>query len=172
MKRTHLLAVSAGAAVIALTGAGFATQSAFAAESTTGKTLTERIAERFNLNKDDVQKVVDEHRAERETQMKAKMDERLTQAVTDGKITQEQKDKVIAKSAEIKTKMDEIRAMTDDAARKAAMDALRTETQTWAKDNGIPERLIGPMGGHGKGGHRGGPRGGDMTPPADAPTAN
>jgi hypothetical protein len=161
MKRVHTLALAASAAAIVLTSGGFAAQHAFAAtDTTTEKTLVERISERFNLNKTDVQAVVDEAHAARHAEMQAKVAERLTQAVTDGKITQAQKDLITTKQAEVQKKMDEIRAMTDETARKEALKTLREETQKWATDNNIAERWIGPMGG--KGGHGGAGRGGMM----------
>ena len=67
--------------------------------------------------------------------------DRLQQLVTDGKITAEQKTKIEAKQAELKTK------------RKEAKTALHT----WATENGIDAKYLM---GFGKGGHgRGGPMG-------------
>lgn len=107
-----------------------------------GGGLAQAIASKFNLNKDDVQKVID-------TQHEDMMKQHLDKLVKDGKITQEQEDKIIAKLAEMKPKFESARALTDDAARKKAMDSLKTEMQQWEKDNNIPKGVIGPHGGRG-----------------------
>ncbi len=119
--------------------------------------LAQAIASKFNLNKDEVVKVMDE-------QHQAEMNERLSQAVKDGKLTEDQKNKIIAKQAEMKPKFDAAHAETDSAKRKEALDALHKEMQQWAKDNGIPKGPgaigNGPMG---HGGHHGIRDGGDTS---------
>jgi hypothetical protein len=70
-------------------------------------------------------------------------DNRLDTLVEDGKITAEQRTKIEAKQAELKTKRDE----------------NRTALEKWATDNGIDAKYL--MGG-GKGGRGHGPMGGDM----------
>jgi len=63
-------------------------------------TLITRISQRFNLNKSDVEAVFDAIHDEHQSEMNAKREERLSQAVTDGVITQTQKDALIAKMQE------------------------------------------------------------------------
>ena len=88
------------------------------------------------------------------------MTERLDQAVTDGKITAEQKDLIIAKGKEMKQKMEEIRNLSSDTERKTAMEQLRTDTEKWLSDNKIDQRFLGPLGGmRGPGRGHGGPMG-------------
>lgn len=99
--------------------------------------LAQAIATKFNLNKDDVQKVID-------TQHQDIMKARLDQLVKNGKITQELEDKIIAKLAEMKPKFDAAQANTDPATRKKALEALKTEMQQWEKDNNIPKGVMGP----------------------------
>lgn len=70
-------------------------------------------------------------------------DNRLDNLVEDGKITAEQRTKIEAKQAELKTKRDE----------------NRTALEKWATDNGIDASYL--MGG-GKGGRGHGPMGGEM----------
>lgn len=125
---------------------------AMAATDTTGTNFADRLATRFNLNKDDVKSFLSEDRAARHEQMQAKMEERLTQAVTDGKITSAQKDLITSKMQEIKTFMDGLKDKTKEE-RKTAMDAKIAELKAWATENNIPAPFdhLGPMGGHGKG---------------------
>lgn len=83
------------------------------------------------------------------------MADRLAQAVKDGKLTQDQADKITAKLKELKTQREAERdSMKDktDEERKTAMEAKKTELEKWAKDNNIPLeylRSLGGPGGHG-----------------------
>lgn len=126
--------------------------------------LASAIATKFNLNKDDVQKVVDEQKTamqqERENEAKAE----LAQLVKDGKLTQAQADKITAKRAELQKAREAERTsnqtLTADQ-RKAKMDEQKTALDQWLKDNGIDSQyahlLMGGRGGHGGGrGDRGG----------------
>lgn len=100
----------------------------------------------------------------------------LTQAVTDGKLTQAQADLITAKHAEIKTFLDSLQGKTA-AERTAALTAQVATWKAWASSNNIPDAFFripeargemmkgpGPMGGQrgGRGGFRGqgGPGGG------------
>jgi hypothetical protein len=106
-----------------------------------------------------VQSVIKADREEkheaRHAEHKQQMEERLTQAVKDGKITEEQKSKILAKHQEIADKREAERdAMKDKTReeRKAAMDANREELKKWASDNGIDEKYLM---GFGRGHHGG-----------------
>jgi polyhydroxyalkanoate synthesis regulator phasin len=121
--------------------------------------LVDKIASKFNLNKSDVQKVFDDDRTAHQAEREHKMKERLDQAVKDGKLTQAQADKLIAKHEELEaTRQANRDAMKDktEAERKAAMGAERTAYKQWLTDNGIPAEF-GMMGGHGRMGGPGGP---------------
>jgi hypothetical protein len=150
IKKPLLLAGIAGIVGLAsITGLAAA-----ATDSNTGTSLVDRIATRFNLNKDDVQKVFEENRAEREAEHQQKIEERLNQAVTDGKITSVQKDQILSKLSELKTFMETLKDKTHEE-RHTAMEQKRTELEQWAKDNNIPTEYLRFLHGRGHGGHRG-----------------
>lgn len=167
MKKKALIASIATAGVAASVLVGGVTFAQTATQTTNpSANLAQAIASKFNLNKDDVAKVIEE-------QHQSHMNDRLTQAVKDGKLTEDQKNKIVAKHAEMKPKFEAARAETDDAKRKAAMDALHKEMQQWAKENNIPKGfgMMGPGGRGHKGpggmGMHGGPGGqekGDNAP--------
>ena len=69
-----------------------------------GNKLITAIAQKFNLNPTDVQKVFDEQRTQMQTEHEQKIKERLTKAVAEGKLTQAQVDALIAKKKEFMTK--------------------------------------------------------------------
>jgi hypothetical protein len=121
--------------------------------------LVDKIANRFNLNKADVQKVFDEERSTRQAEREAKISERLQKLVDEGTITADQKTKIEAKLKELKSEREANRDAFKNLSaeeRKSKMEAKRTELENWAKENGIDlTKLMGIFMG-GRGGH--GPR--------------
>lgn len=139
-KKKTLLATSLASA--GLVGILLVGGVAFAQTSQGGNNgLAQAIASKFNLNKDDVQKVIDQ-------QHQDMMKQHLDKLVKAGKITQDQEDKIIAKLLEMKPKIEAARALPDPAARKKALEALQAEMQQWEKDNNIPKGVLGPVRGH------------------------
>lgn len=102
------------------------------------------------MNKDDVQKVFDENKSQRQAEHQQKMEERLDQAVKDAKITSAQKDAIIAKLQDMKTYMESIKDKPADE-KRTLMKAKMDELKQWAKDNGLTKYV--PMMGsrHGMG---------------------
>lgn len=143
-KRT--LIASAAVAAVGLAGiGGVGLASAATDSSSNGTTIVDKIATKFNINKDEVQAVFDEERNERHAEMQQERQERLAQAVKDGKLTQEQADHITAAFKEIEALMgngrpdeqsDETRTQI-----RAKMDALHT----WAQENDIdmPDLVFG-----------------------------
>ena len=122
------------------------------------------IADKFKLNKDDVQKVFDEQHSKMEQEHEQRVKDELATLVKDGKLTQEQADKLAAKRAELEKERQANRTNNQQKSRddmKKEMDTKRSELETWAKDNGIDSqylRFVMGRGGHG-GGEHGGPKG-------------
>ncbi len=159
MKHKNL--VIGGLLTATLLGGGAFALSASAATNGSD-TLASKIATKFNLNKDDVQKVIDENHAERHAEHQAEMltrlETRLTQAVKDGKLTEEQKTKILDY---VKTQESFFESLKDksEEERQTAMKAHREEIKKWASDNGIDEQYVlfdGSGGRHGDNGMRGG----------------
>lgn len=152
----------AAAAVAVFGSAGLiATQSANAATNDSGaaqSSIVDKIASKFGLNKDDVQKVFDEEHSAREVEHQARLSEKLQKLVDKGTITADQKAKIEAKFAEMQsqrdTERDSFKNLTE-AERKTKMDANKAELDQWAKDNGIDLSKLdgvfmgGPGGRHG-----------------------
>ncbi len=148
--------VIAAIGAIGLTGAGVTLTQAAANPAVPGETrmasLVQALAKKFNLNASDIQAVFDENRQTVAAAHLQKAKDQLTQAVKDGKLTQTQADQIIAKQQELKTLMDSLQGKTREeaeAARKTAMEGLKT----WATTNNIPQEYLrfgfGPGGGHG-----------------------
>lgn len=140
-----------------LAGGFFLTGTASADTPDHRTSLIEQIASQFNLNKDDVQHVFDEERAARQEEATARLEARLSQAVANGTITEDQKAAILAKHEEWQKERaahaEARRTMTPEERREDA-EKRRDEMRTWAKEHSIPEGLIGiraGMFGHGNG---------------------
>ena len=152
--------------IAALGVTGLAGGAVFATANSTSGTdpmsgLVSAIATKFNLKKDDVQKVFDEQRTQMETQREQEVKDQVAQLVKDGKLTQAQADKINAKRAELVKEREANRTSEQnltDAQRKTKMEERKTALDTWLKDNNIDSQYVYLlMGGHGG---RGGPDGG------------
>lgn len=113
---------------------------------TNTSTLLDRIIEKFGLNKSEVEQLVTDYRTERRIQMQAQYEERLNQAVTDGKITKEQKELILEKHNQLQSQWDY---------EKQQRQQHREEIQAWAEKNGIDLSYVGFGMGQGHG-NRGG----------------
>lgn len=137
-----------------LAGAGIATANlAGAADSQDLPRGVQAIVEKYNLNKDEVAKVLAEDRAAHQAEMQKAFATRIDEAVAAGKITAVQKDAIIKKH-------DELRAKRTPGNREANR-AIRTEFIEWLKNQGIDESVVRPsepkgqgMGAPGRGMHR------------------
>jgi len=134
--------VLAGLTIASISGAGLFTQNVFAqnTQDTTG--LASKIAAQFNLNENEVKTVLEQYRVEKQAEREAKFTEQLDKALADGQLTQEQKDKILAKRQELKAAMDAAKASSDKAELKQKMKELRESSKAWAKDNGIDLRWL------------------------------
>ena len=116
--------------------------------------LVEKISTTFNLDTSKVQAVVDqfhqEQKTQRQAEMKARQEEYLNTLVSEGKITEAQKQAIIKKTAELKAsfKPGDMRNKTEEE-RIATMEKRHAEITAWAESQGInPEYLR--FGGHGE----------------------
>lgn len=107
--------------------------------ATTTPSIVLRLAEKFNLNKDDVQKVFDEHRQENQKYMQQQLNNRLDQAVKDGKITQAQKDAILKKHSEmvnVKFEKTNFKELNREERQKIGQEK-RAEMEAWANEIGL-----------------------------------
>lgn len=107
--------------------------------------IIQKIIDKFNLNPDEVKKILDEERTTKLEKKNTNFEDRLTKAVTDGKITEAQKTLIIAKKAEIDQKMKALQGLTKEE-RKAKEKEYMQELKTWADSNGIELNFIGGLG--------------------------
>jgi len=141
-------------ALVLLGVVGYGTAKAYAGEPGGYPPIVQKLVERFGLNEDEVKAVFDEERTEHQAQMQARFEERLSQFVSDGKITEEQKQAILAKKEEMQGNREEFKDLSAEE-RKQKMEERRQEMQSWAEQNGIDVDLL-PMVMGGGPGHRGG----------------
>lgn len=165
MKKKYLIYAIMPVIVFATIGTVYATSNTSGTNNPMANLVT-AIAQRFNLNVSDVQQVFDEQktqmdaqRTEQRTQMEAQrkqeFTDRINQAVTEGKLTQEQADKILAKKAELETQRTNLEGKTQEECRTAMKEQMDSLKQ-WATDNNIPQGYL-PFGGFGMGRGYGGP---------------
>ncbi len=139
--------------------AGISAVSADEADRGPGR-MIERLAERFGLDQDDVQSFFDEERQTRQEERQAEYETRLSDAVSAGELTEEQKQLILAKHEEMRTQMENERGNRGEESReereahREEMESRRAELEAWAEENGIDMKYFG--GQDGKGGPRGG----------------
>lgn len=124
----HLLVALA---LIVVAGAGISY--ALASGNHRSDAVITKLAEKFNLDKSEVEQVFEENRVERRQQKQAQQQEMLEQAVKDGKITEEQKKMLTEKREELRTEMQDL--SWDE--RREQRSKHRQEMQDWAEENGI-----------------------------------
>ncbi|HTE58229.1 MAG TPA: hypothetical protein VK694_05795 [Verrucomicrobiae bacterium] len=150
IKKPLLIAGAIATIGVASTAVGV---QAATSNSTGQSSIADKIAQKFNLDRNEVQKVFEEDKATHEAERQTKLEEKLTQAVKDGKITEDQKTKIIAKIKELQADMEATHETMKDKTpqeHKALMEQKRTDIETWAKENNVPMEYLKVL--HFKGG--------------------
>lgn len=115
--------------------------------------LVQKLATKFNLDKDEVQKVFDENKTAHQAEREQKIAERLQKLVDAGTITTTQKTAIENKLKELRQEHKADReTMKDlnDSERQSKIDEKRSELESWAKEQGIDlSKIKGIFGGPG-----------------------
>ena len=142
-------------------GGFFLVGQASAADTSPHLSLIDRITAKFNLNKSDVESVFNDERSARQADMTARLETRLTAAVTAGKITENQKALILTKVDELnkdrEATMAARKSMTPKE-RRADVIKRHDDLVAWEKANNIPSDMFFG-GGFGRGGGMGWGRG-------------
>jgi competence protein ComGC len=103
--------------------------------------LVQAIAQKFGLDKSQVQSVFDQYRGGRQKK-------RLDQLVQQGKITAAQEQAILDEITKLKNEYNpnSFKNMTSDQ-RKQAFQNLQNEVKTWAQSQGIDLKYLMPFGG-------------------------
>src|SRR5688572_9138741 len=98
--------------------------------------IVQKLAERFGLNVEDVADVFEEIKDERMSNMHADFTERLDDAVLEGKLTEEQKQKLLDHQEEMQDKMQEWKDL-DPKERHEKMKEFHGEFRKWLDEQDI-----------------------------------
>ena len=145
----------AAVAVIAAGVFGVAQVSAAGSNTSGQNNLAQKIADTFHLDKNKVQAVIDQNRQDNQVARETKYETRLSQGITDGKLTAAQKALVLSEHQILASKF-QTAMMGASASRRTGLQNIRTEAQDWAKANSIAVSWLigGDLGGLGHGGFR------------------
>lgn len=95
-----------------------------------------KLAERFDLNKDEVKAVFDEVKSERRQQMQARFEEKLNQAVENGRINEKQKQAILTKKKQMQGWRQNLEALSQTE-RREEIERRRMEMKSWAEEQGL-----------------------------------
>ncbi len=105
--------------------------------------LLERIAERFDLDIDEVTDFIEELKEERRAGMEERFEERLDELVEDGKITVGQKEAILEKKEKMEAFREDLEDMKVSQAREA-MKEMKEELKDWAEENDLELKYFFP----------------------------
>ncbi len=114
--------------------------------------MIQELSQRFNLNQQEVESFFEEKQEERQAEMQSLFEERLSQAVADGKITEEQRQEILEKHQEIREQRQAFRDLEPEE-RRQKMQEVHQEMQQWMESNGIEPGILmgnGPRQGAGE----------------------
>jgi len=140
MTKKHLIYVIPA---MILGGALLAGATVVGAQSAEGNypSIVQKLADRFNLNLEDVKSVFAENRQEVQLQMEENFQNALDEMVADGKITQEQEEAILEKREEMQGLKEELKDLEPEE-RQAKMHELRDEVKQWLEENNLNPGLI------------------------------
>ncbi len=98
--------------------------------------MVQGLVEKFNLNKDEVSSYLEEQRQVRQEERRTEREGMLNTAVSEGKITEEQKTLLLNKMDEYRNNKEDFFGLTREE-KQQAIEEHRAEMQTWAEENGI-----------------------------------
>ncbi len=140
MKLKKALLVTGAASTVGLSSIiGVGVASAQSNTTTTNKPtgIVDEIAQKFNLNKQDVQAVFKQHHQEMEAYRQQKLQAALDKDVQGGKITSSQETQILDKLKQLQSYRDSLKGKTP-AERRQLMQQERSQLLQWAQDNNIP----------------------------------
>lgn len=153
-KLQRTLLVGVGVATLGLTGVSVgANASALSGESSGQSSLIDKIASTFNIDKTKLKEVFQADREERHAEMKAERTEALKTALSEGTLTQEQYDHIVAANNEVDALMNTSGSPEDQTdEQREAIKTKMDELRDWFEEQNLDVRDLGIGFGRGHGG--------------------
>lgn len=98
--------------------------------------IIQKLIDKFNLNPQEVTQVLEEAREEHQQQAQADFEENLNKAVENGKITEDQKNLILAKHQQMKNSKENWENLSPEERREKGK-AIKEDLKTWAEQNNI-----------------------------------
>ena len=98
--------------------------------------IIQKLIDKFNLNPEEVTQVLDETRKEHQQQAQADFEEKLNEAVENGRITDDQKSIILAKHEEMKNSKENWKDLSPEE-RMEKGKTMKEELEAWAEQNGL-----------------------------------
>jgi hypothetical protein len=158
MKKTTKLIAPTLALAIMISAGAYGISQANGGYGAGRENLIEKFSKQFNLNQNEVKQIFEKNREEMQAQRQAEIEKRLSEAVSTGEITENQKNLILEKKKEMREYMqnnwEEFRKLSRED-RQEKMQERHSEIEKWAADNEIPEKYLFSYGnGRGMGLHR------------------
>jgi predicted NBD/HSP70 family sugar kinase len=147
VKRSLLVGATLTTLVAGAGGVGVVSAATSSSTTSSGTSLVDKIAAKFNLSKSDVQAVFDADHQEHAAQMEADQKSKLATAVSDGKLTQAQSDHITQVMSEIKTLRGTTSPQDESDTVRSQIKSKLDDLRTWATTNNVDTQYI--MMGHG-----------------------
>jgi molecular chaperone DnaK (HSP70) len=103
--------------------------------------IVQKIADRFNLDADEVEQVFDEDRDEQRAAMFAYFADRLDDLVDEERLTESQKNAILDKHEEVQNAMEEYGDLSKEE-RREKMQNIHNEFKVWLKNQGFEDGLL------------------------------
>lgn len=119
-------------------------------------TMIQKLSQKLGISEDKINSAFEQIHSERKSERKAFLEQKLNQAVNDGKVTDAQKQAILNKFSEMKdfkVDKDSFKNMTAEQ-RRNAMQQKKQEMESWAAQNGLSLEILHELMGHGRGGFR------------------
>lgn len=155
MKKTSKKIIAPVVVTFVLIIAAVSTTTISAHRGAGSEDMAQRIANRFGVEKEDVEAVFDEAKADHFAKMQAKLEERLQKLVDEGKLTEEQKNEWLEMHEEHIANMDSYSELSPKE--RAEMKKEHHEgMKIWMDENGVnPSEIMPFMGKMHSKGHKG-----------------
>ena len=115
--------------------------------------MIQSLVDRFNLNPDEVEAMMEEHREARQAQRRQYVKEKLDEAEQAGKLTPRQRQLLLDKMVDHQAHHQLMHGLSPEE-RRRYKELRHQEMENWAEANGIDLEDLDPMGGAGMHGPR------------------
>lgn len=141
MQKRKLLILTA--TTLAIVASSLTISNAYAQSMGNPQEFAKDLAQKLGIEESKVQQALNEIQKTHQAEIQAREDQRLTQLVKDGKITEAQKQLILNKRSELKRihESEDLQNLSHEE-RKAKFQEMHQELESWAEENGIDIKYL------------------------------